>query len=77
MMSDLLILHGTRSGWNKHMQHHIPVCDDCQSANTRYMADFRRIRGIGLYHWPLTIPPTLADLATLGAVLAQGFRAAA
>ena len=70
-----VIRHGTSAGWNAHNVLGIPACDDCRDANTRYIRAWRRTKGIGQHHWPLTLPAVLADAPTLGAVLAQAWRA--
>ena len=69
------IRHGTYAGWNAHNKQCIPTCDDCRDANTRYIRAWRRTKGIGEHHWPLTLPATLADAPTIGVVLAQAWRA--
>jgi len=78
VLSKLAIDHGTYPGWQAHGSRGIPMCDDCRDAQARYVRDLRRrAHGIGMYHWPPIIRPDLADLSTLGAVLAQSFRGGA
>ena len=70
------VVHGTVSGAQRHRKNHEPVCEDCLRGAAEYMADWRRrTRGVAAYHWPLTLPATLADAPALGAVLAQAWRA--
>lgn len=46
-------------------------------ANAIYARDWRRTKGIGAHHYPITVDPRTADIPTLGGVLAANFRAGA
>lgn len=69
---------GTKAGWDRHMRgKQGPACEPCHEANTFYMRSWRRTKGIGAHHYPITVDPRTADIPTLGGILAANFRAGA